>query len=350
MSGDLGDIFSAPAIAAIERHTAVPADMCSLMRVSATRLLDSAQVIRDPLAAFNLAQESRVATPLPDFPVLGAVRQLIDRVWTEGFGPHAVRFFGLLGSVMIQLAGKPEHATQVSAWVAQGMTGTFCMTDRGGPLGSQWLTEATPGEQSMLRVDKLWAMNACEADFAIVIARRGRSMVLAPVLLPPSALASAVRVSSGAAFLDGQLPLGDLKWEGQLDPDWLLTQGGPIVPKLFLSLARPWLIQALCAHAVWLAEHGRLRLDATTRGCLDFLGEAARNQAKLVSFDRFSEDQAMALKWMANELWTHLIVTGAVPGMSDRRDLLGFAKMEGSSYRCFIEIYERNKRSRHVDA
>ena len=55
----------------------------------------------------------------------------------------------------------------------------------------------------------------------------------------------------------------------------------------------------------------------------------------------------MALKWIANETWLHLVVAGLVPGQGDIRDLIGLSKMEGSSYRCFFEIYQRNKRFRH---
>ncbi len=358
MSSDAGKLFSSPALAVIERHTPVPGAMRALLVDSATRLVDSAMLIRDPLTGFVLAEESRVKTPLPVFPVLNAVQQLLEQIASDGFGRHAIRFFGLLGSMMIQLAGRPAQVEQVAAWVAEGKTGTFCMTDRGGPLASQWHSEASGAgvsagagvEPATLKVDKAWAMNSCAADFAIVIVRRGRSMVLAPVILPPAALASAQREPSGAPFLDGQLPLGDLRWEGPLDPAWILSQGGPIVPKMFLTLARPWLIQALCAHVGWLARHQRVRLDGHAVACIDFLLEAARNQSALGVFDRFSEDQAMALKWMANEVWLELVLQGTVAQRGDQRDLLAFTKMEGSSYRCFIEIYERNRRQRHADA
>ncbi len=350
MSTDLGTLFSAPALAVIARHTPVPDSMRSLLRASAARLVDSAMVIADPLSEFVMAEESKVKTALPEFPVLHAVRQILEQVAADGFGPHAIPFFGLLGSLMIQMSGRPDQVAQVNAWVGEGKSGTFCMTDRGGPLASQWRSEAGIGADAQLSVDKVWAMNACEADFAIVIVRRGKSMVLSPVIIPPQALMSAQRKPSGPAFLDGQLHLGDLKWDGTLDPTWVLSQGGPIVPKMFLSLARPWLIQALCAHAQWLARQQRLRLDASAQECIAFLQEAARNQAALGSFDRFSEDQAMTLKWMANELWSRLVVDGCVPGKGDQRDLLSFTKMEGSSYRCFSEIYERNRRFRRADA
>jgi hypothetical protein len=350
MSTDIGAIFVAPALAVIARHTPVPASMCSLLQASAVRLIDSAMVITDPCSEFAMGEDSRAKTPLPDFPVLNAVRQLLEQIAAEGFGPHAINFFGLLGSLMIQMSGRPDQVEQVNAWVAEGKSGTFCMTDRGGPLAYQWRSEAGAGSDARLTVDKVWAMNACEADFLIVIVRRGKSMVLSPVIIPPQASASAQRSVSGPAFLDGHLTLGDLRWEGELDPTWVLGQGGPIVPKMFLTQARPWLIQALCAHAQWLARQQRLRLDAAAQECIAFLVEAARNQVALGSFDRFSEDQAMALKWMANELWLSLVVNGGVASLADQRDLLGFTKMEGSSYRCFREIYERNRRFRNAGA
>lgn len=350
MSTDLGTTFCTPALAAIERHTPVPQAMRELLAASATRLLDSAMLIGDPLSPFVQAEESRVKTPLPQFPVLNAIRDSLDAVRADGFGAHAIRFFGLLGSVMIQMSARPQQVEQVNAWVAEGMSGTFCMTDRGGPVASRWLSEAGTGDDARLVVDKVWAMNACEADFAIVIVRHGKSMVLSPVIIPPQELGSARRKASGLPYLDGKLPLGDLRWEGPMNKDWALNQGGPIVPKMFLALARPWLIQALCAHVAWLEKKGRGRLDATTQAHIAFLCEAARNQAAVAYFDRFSEDQAMALKWMANEVWLDLVQRGCVAGRGDQRDLLGFTKMEGSSYRCFCEIYERNRRQRRADA
>jgi hypothetical protein len=345
----LGRLFSTPGLGAIARHTPLPDTVRSLMAASATRLIDSAMLVRDPLRGFVAAEDSRVRTPLPDFPVLVAVRQLLDEVARDGFGPYAIRFFGLLGSLMIRLSGNAEQIERVNRWVAEGRTGAFCMTDRGGPLASQWTSEA-PAGGGVLKVDKVWAMNACAADFAIVIVRRGRSMVLSPVILPPEALATARREASGAPFLDGHLPLGDLQWEGELDPAWVLGQGGPIAPKMFLTLARPWLIQALCAHVEWLGRAGRARIDRAAAERIAFLVEAARNQATIGHFDRFSEDQAMALKWIANETWIDLVANGAVGAQDDQRDLLGFSKMEGSSYRCFLEIYERNRRLRSADA
>jgi hypothetical protein len=348
MSYELGHRFCTPALAALGRHTEVPDSVRSLMAVAATRLLDSAMIIVDPMTSFAAASASRVCMPLPRPQALSEVSVLIERIGEEGFGPHALWFFGLLGSVLVSLAGTPQQQERVRRWAADGLTGAFCMTDKRGPFASQW--NSVVHSDGTLRIDKIWAMNAGAADFGIVVVRKGGAMILTPMLVPPQAYASAQKRASGTPFLDGHLPLADVQAQLVAEPDWFLSQGGPISPKIFLALARPWLILALCAHVGWLGRQSRATLDGRAREHLSFLREAAANQARKDAFDRFSEDQAMALKWIANEVWLDLVATGAVPAQGDQRDLLGFGKMEGSSYRCFFEIYERNKRVRGADA
>ena len=352
MSSDttLGAILAQPALGALARHTAVPAEVRSLMARAACRLADSDMVIGDSFAPFAIAPDSKVRTQMPQPDVLHAIAALIEDVREEGFGPHAARFFGLLGAIMIDLSGTPEQAAQVRGWVDQGLTACFAMTDAGGPLATDWRSVYDP-QAGTATIDKVWSMNANRADFAIIILRQGRSMVLASTLIGPEDFARAERSQCGEAFLDGHLPLGNVNLVLETcGPGQMMTRGGPIGAKVFLTLARPWLIQALCAHLEWLERLGRVTPDATTRATLDFLAEAAGNQAALGYFDRFSEDQAMALKWIANECFIHLVSSGLVAGKGDQRDLMGFSKMEGSSYRCFFEIYTRNKRMRDAAA
>lgn len=345
----IGSVLASPALDALARHTPVPPLVRRLMEASATRLADSDMVVTESFAGFRTAEESRVKTPLPSPGVLHAIRALTDEVRDTGFGPHAARFFGLLGAIMIDLSGTPEQAAQVRGWVDQGKRACFAMTDRGGPLATDWNSALEPGEAPRLTVDKIWSMNANRSDFGIIIVRQGASMVLCPVLLAPEVFSQAETRQSGPAFLDGHLPLGDVKLVIDVaDPSWVMRRGGPIGSKVFLTLARPWLIRALLGHVGWLEAQGRVRLDEVARAATEFLAQAARNQSALGYFDRFSEDQAMALKWIANETWAHLVTQGLVPGQGDARDLLGFSKMEGSSYRCFFEIYQRNKRFRDV--
>lgn len=347
----IGETLANPALSALARHTVVPSDVATLMASSAARLTDSQMIIEEEFQAFAEVGESRVKTPLPDAPVLFALRDLIAQIRQDGFGPHAAQFFGMLGAIMVDMAGTEQQQAQIQDWVGQGLGACFAMTDRGGPLATDWHSMLTTGKPPRLTVDKVWSMNANRADFGIVIVRQGTSMVLAPVLLSPEVFAKAQTQQSGPAFLDGHLPLGDVKLTiEQADPAWLMNKGGPISSKVFLTLARPWLIQALVAHIRWLEAGERVTLDPAGTTCVEFLQEAAVNQAKLGYFDRFSEDQAMALKWIANETWLHLVTAGLVPGQADARDLIGFSKMEGSSYRCFFEIYQRNKKFRRAAA
>lgn len=347
----IGEVLSRPALQALARHTQAPLEVRQLLASSASRLTDSSMIIEEEFHPFKDVGESRVRNPLPQPDVLHAIRSLIDEVSQTGFGPHAARFFGLLGSVMIDLSGTDAQKARVQEWIDQGLTACFAMTDRGGPLAHQWLSQVSTDAQPRLTIDKVWSMNANRSDFGIMIVRQGNSMVMAPVLVPPTEFAKAQTRQSGPAFLDGNLPLGDVKLTiEQADPDWVLRTGGPISSKVFLSLARPFLIQALVAHARWLVGQGRLRLDVTGSAALEFLSEAARNQSAKAYFDKHSEDQAMALKWVANETWLHLVVNGLVDGQDDARDLISLSKMEGSSYRCFFEIYQRNKRFRDVAA
>ncbi|GAA4222712.1 hypothetical protein GGQ68_001022 [Sagittula marina] len=351
VTNPIGDCLAGPALAALGRHTEAPDAVRQLLAASAARLTDSAMVVEEDFHPFRDVGESRVKTPLPQPDVLHAIRALIDEVRETGFGPHSARFFGLLGSVMIDLSGTETQKARVQEWVDAGLTACFAMTDRGGPLATQWLSEISTDTPPRLTVDKVWSMNANRSDFGIIIVRQGKSMVMAPVLVPPGVYATAETCLSGPAFFDGHLPLGDVKMAvDQADPDWVLRSGGPISSKVFLSLARPFLIQALVAHVRWLEDRGRLRLDAVASAAVAYLSEAARNQSAKPHFDKHSEDQAMALKWIANETWLHLVVNGLVPGQNDARDLISLSKMEGSSYRCFFEIYQRNKRFRDVAA
>jgi hypothetical protein len=51
--------------------------------------------------------------------------------------------------------------------------------------------------------------------------------------------------------------------------------------------------------------------------------------------------QVLALKFSSNELLLRLVAEDRVRETPDQRDLLAFTKMEGSSYRCFREVYAK---------
>ena len=49
-------------------------------------------------------------------------------------------------------------------------------------------------------------------------------------------------------------------------------------------------------------------------------------------------DEVLVLKFASNEVILDIVTSASVAGAGDRRDLLGFTKMEGSSYRCLFEV------------
>jgi hypothetical protein len=87
-------------------------------------------------------------------------------------------------------------------------------------------------------------------------------------------------------------------------------------------------------------------LDEDDNAVIDFIINMTNWCAAKETFSIHSVDQVLALKFTSNELLQSLVVKGSVPGLDDQRDLLGFTKMEGSSYRCLFEVYSKFKRGR----
>ncbi len=343
----VGSVFFYPARSILAMHCDIPPEIDQLMEFSIIGLMDSKVIIEDSLLPFAEPVSARVVTKLPDFAVLNAIPSCIQAINLEGFGPHASHFFGLLGSVMLHLTGDENQKEAVSDWVSQGFNACFAMTDSGGPLASQWTSVWDDEMENSLVVDKIWAMNATQSQFAIIIVRRKNSMALTPILLSPDLFRQAECKAMGSAFLDGWLPLGSIKLkQKELNKTAILGKGGIIAAKQFLAIARPWLIKALVAHIWFLVDKNRMRIDSKLECMLDFISNIATSVTIKKTFDRYSEDQAMAMKWVANEIWVYAIRNHLVKNMPDVRDLLSFTKIEGSSYRCFYEIYQRNKQMR----
>ena len=99
-------------------------------------------------------------------------------------------------------------------------------------------------------------------------------------------------------------------------------------------------------HLLWLQDQNRLTLDDDDRSAIYFMINTANWCTAQDKFSIHSVDRVLALKFTSNELLQSLVVKGAVNDINDQRDLLGFTKMEGSSYRCLFEIYSKFKRAR----
>ena len=105
----------------------------------------------------------------------------------------------------------------------------------------------------------------------------------------------------------------------------------------YLTVVRPYFVRALMAHVGWLAETGRVELDADARAVHQFIAHAARSQTDDAHYS-FGKVRVLAIKLLSNEFLTALVRNGRVATFDDQRDLLAFSKMEGSSYRCYHEL------------
>lgn len=329
----------------LDRHVQAGQAFRDLIVKAAMRQLDSALLIEDSFAPFRLPPQAASQIAIPDLPVVHAIEAVIDEVREEGLGPHLARLTGLFGSIMLSLSGSKDQINAVSNWVGTGASGAFFMTDLGGPSLQQWKTILQPEEDGALRlrVAKTWAIGAVDCGFAIVIATRSGAMAPTALLIEPEACAQLKRRPIGLPFLDGQLQLGDALGEIRIRPDAALARGGLIAVKQFLTVVRPRFVRSLMAHLDWLAAHGRLKMNDAQKLVALQIEDVARSMGAATTLTRHSEDEAMALKFASNALLFDLVESGAVVQHGDARDLLGMTKMEGSSYRCFHELYMRGK-------
>jgi len=328
----------------LRRHLAPPPEFASLLARSVLRHLDSAMLVEDGFTPFREPPPATTQYPLPSLHCLPALEAAICGTEEEGFGAHFHRLIGLFGHIMLTLSGTESQNADVQAWVQAGLRGAFLMTDRGGPSLASWMSELRIEDGTWhVNVDKAWSISAHDCGFAIIIVRRPGTMVPAALLLPPEACAQLTRTPIGLPYLDGALQLGNCKGHVAGGACWGLTRGGLIAVKQFLTMVRPRFVRALMAHVHWLAKDHRVVLSAIHIEAMAYLSELARLLGERHILTRFSEDEVMALKFASNTLLLDLVESGAVARAMDERDLLGFTKMEGSSYRCFYEIYSRNK-------
>jgi hypothetical protein len=95
-----------------------------------------------------------------------------------------------------------------------------------------------------------------------------------------------------------------------------------------------------------LQANNRLELTPNDTLRLNFILNAANWCNQQECFSIHSVDRVLALKFASNQFLLHLVANQRVIQLKDQRDLLGFSKMEGSSYRCLFEIYSKFKRGR----
>ncbi|NQY62566.1 MAG: hypothetical protein HRT38_02395 [Alteromonadaceae bacterium] len=342
------NIFGRCITSFLELSGEVPPAVEHLVNDAVIRLMDSDMIIEDTFAPMAELQEPRVAQPLETFEQTVFIDELTDKVKSDGFGPHFHQIIGLFGSIMLGLCATDEQRKQVDDWLEQGHFGHFMMTDGGGSTLAQWkstLTTADDG-QITLNVDKKWTIEGQNLGFSMVVCqKKGRPFPMT-VLLSPEKSKTLQQKICGTSFLDGKLQLGDVKGEVLVNKTEFLSKGGLGSVNRFLTMVRPRFVKSLMHHLLWLQDQNRLVLDDDDHSAIDFMINMANWCNAQTKFSIHSVDRVLALKFTSNELLQSIVVKGGVKHINDQRDLLGFTKMEGSSYRCLFEIYSKFKRAR----
>ena len=334
----------------LESYQPMPESVRMIVSRSVLRHLDSRMIIEDPLTVLKPLATSVTSFPLPNMDCLAVLDDYVQAVSEEGLGPYFSRIIGLFGHIMLQLSGSDRQNQLVKQWISEGGSGAFLMTDSGGPSLHQWRSQVVNDAQNVpqITLDKEWGIAAMDCSFAIVILSRPGQMVPQAWLLPPEICAQLHRAPVGSAWLDGHVQLGNCQGTFQGNSDWALRRGGLMAVKQFLTYVRPRFVASLMKHLYWLEQHKRLTPDNRQQEAREYLASVTRRLANQQSFNRYSEDEVMALKFTSNALLFDLVEQQCVPSLSDQRDLLGFTKMEGSSYRCLMEICQRHRVGHYV--
>ncbi|WHI49614.1 hypothetical protein P3339_14165 [Microbulbifer sp. MLAF003] len=111
----------------------------------------------------------------------------------------------------------------------------------------------------------------------------------------------------------------------------------------FLTLVRPRFVKSLMHFVLWLKDQGEVELSVTDQGHIEYLIYLCNEQTSATIFSMHSVNRVLATKFASNELLLDIVASGKVKNKARQRDLLAFTKMEGSSYRCFFEIYSKAK-------
>ena len=322
----------------------VPSTFQRLLERASIRLFDASMIIEDPLTELAPLREPSVKQPLEQFEQTYVIDQIIDRVRDEGLAEHFHEMIGLFGSVMMSLTATEEQLAQVNSWVEQGIFGHFLMTDPGGPSLQSWKTELQNSDEGMLlNVNKIHGIEAQKLGFAMVVAKQAARPFPITVMLPPELCTELNQLPVGESFLDGKLQLGNCRGSVPISNEMLLSKGGLGSVNRFLTLVRPRFVKSLMHFVLWLKDQGEVELSVSDQEHIEYLIYLCNEQTSATIFSMHSVNRVLATKFASNELLLDLVTTGKVKNISRQRDLLAFTKMEGSSYRCFFEIYSKAK-------
>lgn len=326
---------------ALDGITPLPAALRGLLHRAAVGLIDSALIIEPPCTSFERKPTDMASTLRVDDRFAAAMTALADRVRAEGLAPHYMTMMREFATTMFTLFATDAQMAKVRSWVQAGSSSCFLMSDAGGPSPAHWKTQVhSVDERLQLSVDKVWAMGGDGDLFAIVAATAPRSLYPTAYLLSPEQCRPLRRTEAGPTLLDGVIRLQNVQGLTEVHDSDRLTKGGPTMLNRLLTIVRPQLVRCLMSHLHWLDGQGRITLDADDRLAVQTLSDAAAHLA-IQTYGNSVVSQVLALKFASNELLNHLVATGRVRQAADQRDLLAFTKMEGSSYRCFREVYTK---------
>lgn len=311
---------------------------------AALRLFDSSMIIEDPLTERAPLKSARVEQPIEHFDQTWVIDEIIDQVRLEGLDRQFHKMIGLFGSIMLDLTATPAQLSQVTDWLENGVSGHFLMTDTGGPTLAHWQTVVRQrGEQQSLQVNKIHGIEAHELGFAMVVAKQEGKPFPVTILLPPTICQNLSQEKIGLPFLSGQLQLGNSRGEIPITSDMFLTKGGLGSVNRFLTLVRPRFVKSLMHFVLWLKDQSEVTLTQSDSDCLEYLIGICNQQIERKVFSVHSINQVLATKLASNELLSKLVLHKQVQNVNRQRDLLAFTKMEGSSYRCYFELYSKLK-------
>ena len=347
---DLSQLFGGFICEPLETHKPMPKGLKHIINQAALRLLDSEILIGDDFSQRLPHVEAKVKQTLPHFEQTFVIDELTEKVRETGFGPQFHQIIGLFGSIMLNLTATDAQQAQVDDWLEKGIFGHFLMTDTGGPSLASWASELIVSDSDdglmALKVNKKWGIEAHELGFVMLVVKQASKPYPLTLMLTPEQCQSLGQSKVGASYLDGALQLGNVNGEISVHSEQILKKGGMASVNRFLTLVRPRFVKALMNHVLWLADQQRLILDDSNLENIHFIQETADFFLSQTEFSIHSVNQVLALKFASNELLASLVATNKVKSFADQRDLLGFTKMEGSSYRCFFEVYAKQKRMR----
>lgn len=328
-------------------YAKVDKELFNIIAGGCVRIIDAKMIIEDDL---HLVKDERKIPP-PEFKMpLGdltesyAIEEVVKTIRREGLGPHILRLIGLFGSVTLKLTGTKEQQELVEKWINNRLTGCFLMTDNGGPNLKNWESIVTIENGIMkLTVNKIHGMGADSMDFSMIVAIQKGSLIPMTYLIDPERTSKLVKSPIGDAWLDGNLKLGNVKGEIIVTKEDQLRLGGLSSVNKFLTFCRPRLIKSIIAHVQYLSENKRANLKDYQLSALENMAVLTDKYLERNYFTKDSVDEVQALKFANNELMLDLVVSESVNDPKDQRDLLGFTKMEGSSYRCYYEIHNRRR-------